>query len=73
MNIYFLLDRVASLAKSETEGIFWCISVVNHTCRCLKKKTENIVEIVIVVIIIKVWHNEEEVVVKNYFPQGKNK
>ena len=52
MNIYFLLDRLASVAKSETEGIFWCNSVVNHTCRCFKKKTEDIVEIVIVVIII---------------------
>ena len=71
MNIYFLLDRLASVAKCETEGIFWCNSVVNHTCRCFQKKTEDIVEIVIVVIIIKVWHNA--MVVKNSFPQKKTR
>ena len=35
------------------------------------KKGENIVEIVIVVIIIQVGHNQEEVVIKDFFPASQ--
>ena len=72
MNIYFLLDRLASVAKSETEGIFWCNSVVNHTCRCFSKKNRRYCgNCHCCDYYIKVWHNA--MVVKNSFPQKKTR
>ena len=53
------------------QKVFSGVTLLSTIPVAVFKKTEDIVEIVIVVIIIKVWHNA--MVVKNSFPQKKTR